>query len=219
MINKVSSLIMINYGNLGLDRLFDDKTIPILLYFLKKDIEVLIGKDEFESKNELPYTDGLSFKPCDGMLLAICDGYEYLIGSDDSTFFIFDKKNPNNKIIIEYDKINEIYINRICLSDETQSINEVQKIFLKENNEYEYQKTITTTDGIIKYPLYRIKLLEEVDNIEYLKIMSYDKGYNDKTIDIIKNPKIDDNLMIYFENIFSILEASSIDRKVLSLHR
>ena len=213
MITKVSSLIMINYKNIGLDKLFNEDTLPILEYFLKKDIDVLIGKDEYENKTGMPSDTGLSFKPYDDMLLVSCDNIEYLIGLEDSVFFIIDRVNQNNKALFSFDEENKTYANIICIEDENQSIREVQKIFLDDSYSYEYQKTIATADGTIKFPLYKLELLKELDEIDYLKLTSYDKNYNGRLINTVEVPKIDDNLLVYFENIFSILETSTIDRK------
>ena len=213
MITKVSSLIMLNYKNLGLDKLFDEKTKPILEYFLKKDIDVLIGKDDFEAKTGLPFENGLGFKPYNGMLLINCDSVEYLIGIKNDIFFIMEKENENNKILFSFNKEDNEYINMIFFEDDNESIREVQKISLDENHSYEYQKTIATADGTIKFPAYRLELLKEIDEIDYLSLTSYDKNNNSRIINTVEVPKISSDILVYLENIFSILEASTISRR------
>ena len=213
MITKVSTLIMLNYENFGLDKIFNDKTKPILEYFLKKDIDVLIGKDEFDIKTGFPNDNGLKFEPYEDMLLVNCDGIEYLIGSEKSIFFIMERENPNNEIVFSYDEEANTYANIIFIENENQSIREIQKISLDDNYSYEYQKTIATSDGTIKFPSYKLELLKEIDETDYLKLTSLDKNNHSKLINTIEMPKIDNDLAVYFENIFSILEASTISRK------
>ena len=203
MITKVSTLIMLNYENFGLNKIFNENTKPILEYFLKKDIDVLIGKDEFDVKTGKPNENGLKFEPHDGMLLVNCDGIEYLIGSEKKIFFIMERENPNNEILFSYDEEENTYANIIFIENDNQSIREIQKISLDDNYSYEYQKTIATADGTINFPSYRLELLKEID----------DKDHHSKLINTIELPKIDDNLAIYFENIFSILEASTISKR------